>query len=165
MRQSLSPQQRLSYTRHPGSALTEFRSHMSTGRDHHNRQQFALAAREFNQARLISQHLIDVDPLPGYQCYLKLKVASCHNLAAAFSGMGKLQHAEAVIRELHQSLLSLCRSEQIPRSLRAHALGALDNALFALTSLLGQQGKLCQLFEVIEETDRTAEQASMQMMH
>jgi len=44
-------------------------------------------------------------------------------------------------------------------------LGALDNSLFSLTSNLGLQGKVDQLYRVISETDHVAELTATQILH
>lgn len=165
MRSALTLDQRKHYHLQPTAALQAFRQHMSRGQELHNTQQFGGAVRQFQQAVLIVRHLIDAEPLLGYQCYLKLYIAAHHNLAASLSALGKLSAAETTLKELHAQLVMLCRSNQICRTVKSQALGALDNALFALTTLLGRRGKLCELFKVIDETDQVAENTAALLLH
>ncbi len=161
----LPNQVRERYFDHPSSAIQDFRQHMTTGIHYHNQKQFSDAITEFQAATLISQLLIEKEPLVGYRCYLKLKIAVAHNLSASYAALGQLHHAEDILRELHESLLCICQSHDVSRHLRTEALGALDNSLFALTNVLSIQGKLCDLFAIIEATDRQANVAVQELLH
>tara|TARA_B100000446_G_scaffold17910_1_gene15035 strand:+ start:521 stop:1021 length:501 start_codon:yes stop_codon:yes gene_type:complete len=152
-------------SRHPDNALEQIRIFMHKGKSSHNRQDYHSASGHFVKALELIKQLIELRPLVGNQRFLSLKIAASHNLCLSLSALGKLQKAEHVLKELHQSLLKLCLAPAIPKYLRISALGALDNSLFALTSNLGLQGKVDQLYHVISETDHVAELAAEQLLH
>lgn len=162
---TLCPKHRQEISRSPQQALQQFKQCMSSGKLHHNNREFKQACQRFSQALNVSQLLIDLKPLQGSQNYLSLKIAASHNLSASFSALGQLANASRVLEELHQSLLKLCLAPAVSRALRIKALGALDNSLFSLTSNLGLEGKVDQLYTVISETDRVAELAAAQLLH
>ncbi len=152
-------------SRHPDNTLEQIRIFMHKGKSTHNQQDYHSASGHFVKALELIKQLIELRPLVGNQRFLSLKIAASHNLCLSLSALGKLQKAEHVLKDLHQSLLKLCLAPAVPKSLRITALGALDNSLFALTSNLGLQGKVDQLYHVINETDHVAELAANQILH
>jgi len=152
-------------SRHPDNTLEQIRIFMHKGKSTHNQQDYHSASGHFVKALELIKQLIELRPLVGHQRFLSLKIAASHNLCLSLSALGKLQKAEHVLKDLHQSLLKLCLAPAVPKSLRITALGALDNSLFALTSNLGLQGKVDQLYHVINETDHVAELAANQILH
>ncbi len=163
---SLLPQaRRQQISRQPKVTLEQIRISMHKGKSNHNQQEYLSASEHFINALELTKQLIELRPLVGNQRFLSLKIAASHNLCLSLSALGKLQKAEHVLKELHQSLLKLCLAPAVPKSLRITALGALDNSLFALTSNLGLQGKVDQLYHVISETDNVAELAAHQILH
>lgn len=161
----LSESRRQQISAHPTAALNDFKSLMRKGRSTHNRQDYKSACQYFKQALVLVKQLIDLRPLQGHQNYLTLKIAATHNFSLSLSALGQLANAEWILKELHQSLLKICLAPAVPKNLRITALGALDNSLFALTSNLGTQGKVDQLYRVISETDQVAELAATQILH
>ncbi|GAB3099468.1 hypothetical protein G8770_03295 [Aestuariicella hydrocarbonica] len=162
---TLCPEHRQQIARSPEKALSLIQQCMHTGKLYHNNRDFTQACHHFSQALGISQLLIDLRPLQGNHNYLPLKIAASHNLSASFSALGKLTQARHVLEELHASLIQLCLAPSISRGIRVTALGALDNSLFSITSLLGLEGKVDQLYKVISETDQAAELAAAQLLH
>ncbi len=161
----LSESRRQQISACPNDALNDFKHLMRKGRNTHNQQDYQSACNYFKQALVLVKQLIDLRPLQGHQSYLTLKIAATHNFSLSLSALGQLANAEWVLKELHQSLLKICLAPAVPKSLRITALGALDNSLFALTSNLGCQGKVDQLYRVISETDQVAELAATQLLH
>jgi hypothetical protein len=150
---------------HPATALNDFKSLMHQGKQTHNQQNYQSACSHFTQALSLVKQLIDLRPLKGHQYYLTLRIAATHNLCLSLSALGQLANAENILKDLHQSLLKICLAPAVPKPLRITALGALDNSLFSLTSNLGSQGKVDQLYRVISETDRVAELTATQILH
>ncbi len=161
----LSESRRQQISAQPNEALNDFKRLMRQGRSTHNQRDYKSACDYFKQALTLVKQLIDLRPLQGHQNYLTLKIAATHNFSLSLSALGQLANAEWVLKELHQSLLKICLAPAVPKSLRITALGALDNSLFALTSNLGSQGKVDQLYRVISETDQVAELAATQVLH
>lgn len=162
---SLCPKHRQQISASPQHAVDHYKQQMLQGKQLHNKRAFKKACGAFSLALQVAQQLIDLRPLEGTQNYIQLKIAASHNLSASFSALGQLSNASQVLEDLHQSLLKVCLAPAVPRQLRIIALGALDNSLFSLTSSLGAQGRVDQLYRVISETDRVAELAAVQLLH
>jgi len=161
----LSQNRRKQISDHPSAALNDFKNLMRQGKQTHNQHNYKSACTYFRRALSLVKQLIDLRPLKGHQHYLILKIAATHNLSLSFSALGQLSNAEDILKDLHQSLLKICLAPAVPKPLRITALGALDNSLFSLTSNLGLQGKVDQLYRVISETDHVAELTATQILH
>ena len=162
---NLCPEHRQNLLEHPLQALSTYKTLMNQGARHHNEHDYRRASQCFNGAKAIIL-LLNLRPSrEDAERLLQLKVACFHNLAASLTAMGQIQEAEQQLTTLHQSLLQICLGQAIARGLRVCALGALDNSLFTLTSCLGGQGKVDQLYKIIANTEQTAELAAAQLLH
>ena len=161
----LPAQHRRKLAEEPQLALNDFKILMREGRQQHNTGNFKTARNHFQAALQLVNQLIDLNPLQGNLQYLPLKIAASHNLSISLSSLGQLGNAQLVLEELHRVLLKLCLAPAVTKQLRITALGALDNSLFSLTSVMGLRGKVDQLYRVINETDQVAELAASQLLH
>lgn len=97
--------------------------------------------------------------------FLQMEFMASQQLANSLSCDGHPGKAISILSEVHEKLLSICRSRQSSRLQMMGALGVLDNSLLTLTSSLGRLERIDDIYDVIQRTEEVAAMTEQRLWH
>ena len=164
----LCQKHRAEISRNHSGAMHLWQQLIDQGAQAHQQQDFNKAFRLFGSAGEIASLLIESgfkQPEPGHISPVTMLVTATHNSASSLCAQRQLDNAERVLSQLHGQIMALSLNPEATRAHRLDAVASLETTLFSLASLLGNCSRTETLHSLIEETERVAEQAAIELFH